>query len=102
MRGWSAFGPADEGLGPLQAVARESLVRARTVGARLHAGIKWLAADETAADAFRFANRAMWLQRGRGRTADHGDLYLSHVSDARVQASTDRVGVSCKDRRTVT
>ena len=52
-----------EGLGDLQAVARDSLGRARSVAARLHAGIERLASDEVAAEAFRFANRAMWQQR---------------------------------------
>lgn len=52
-----------ERLGALTATARESLRRARDVAKRLHAGIDRLAADETAAEAFRFANRAMWLQR---------------------------------------
>lgn len=52
-----------ERLGELQAVARDSLGRARNVAARLHAGIERLASDEVAAEAFRFANLAMWQQR---------------------------------------
>ena len=52
-----------ERLGALKSVARDSLARARSVAARLHAGIERLAADEIAAEAFRFANRAMWQQR---------------------------------------
>jgi len=52
-----------EKLGPLEPVARESLERARAVSARLRAGVTRLEQDGLAAEAFRFANRAMWLQR---------------------------------------
>lgn len=52
-----------ERLGALKSVARDSLVRARSVAARLHEGIERLATDEIAAEAFRFANRGMWQQR---------------------------------------
>jgi hypothetical protein len=57
------IGDPAERLGDLKTVARESLKRARDVAARLHAGIARLAGDEVAAEAFRFANRAMWQQR---------------------------------------
>src|SRR4029453_8767812 len=52
-----------EHLGGVKTGARESLLRARRVATRLHEGIKRLASDEVAAEAFRFANRAMWQQR---------------------------------------
>lgn len=52
-----------ERLDTLKDTGRQSLSRARGVAERLHAGIDRLAADETAAEAFRFANRAMWQQR---------------------------------------
>jgi hypothetical protein len=52
-----------EQLGAFETVARESLARARAVSGRLRAGIDCLINNPLAAEAFRFANRAMWLQR---------------------------------------
>src|SRR5262249_1321678 len=43
--------------------AAVALAQARAISARLRAGIGVLAAHPDAADAFRFANEAMWLQR---------------------------------------
>ncbi|MGD9933833.1 MAG: DISARM system helicase DrmA [Dehalococcoidia bacterium] len=43
--------------------AREAVRKARETLARLRTGIDLLGTDTTAADAFRFANRAMYLQR---------------------------------------
>jgi hypothetical protein len=63
-----------ESLAGLANVANASLSRARTAAGRLRAGIDLVAKGGVVADAFRFSNRAMWLQRvhsvaaGRRRT----------------------------------
>jgi hypothetical protein len=44
-------------------IARKNLAECRRALQRLAEGIDLLASDQQAADAFRFANRAMWLQR---------------------------------------
>ena len=49
-----------------KAEAEKALQKCRTALARIEAGIGLLKSDEKALDAFRFANRSMWLQRVRG------------------------------------
>jgi hypothetical protein len=49
----------------MEAVARASIGEARAMAARLRAGIEAVAVGGVVAEAFRFANRAMWLQRVR-------------------------------------
>ncbi len=50
-------------LGDYQDVAALGLERCRRAAERIRAGIEVLERDPDAAEAFRFANRAMWLQR---------------------------------------
>lgn len=50
---------------PFIASARQSLDSCRTTLARIRAGLELLSQEPRAAEAFRFANRAMWLQRVR-------------------------------------
>ncbi len=45
--------------------ARDAITQARAVATRIEAGIALLASDPNAAEAFRFANEAMWQQRIR-------------------------------------
>jgi hypothetical protein len=52
-------------LGEHERSGREAVERCRRTLARLKAGIDAVMGDEKALDAFRFANRAMWLQRVR-------------------------------------
>lgn len=52
-------------LAPFLASARQSLEDCRTTLARIRAGLELLSLNPQAAEAFRFANRAMWLQRVR-------------------------------------
>lgn len=52
-----------------EAAARVTLQRAREALARLYEGITVLEGNEQAAEAFRFANRAMWRQRIRSEYA---------------------------------
>lgn len=52
-------------LGEHEPSAREALEKCRRTGERLKAGIDKVLADPMALEAFRFANRAMWLQRVR-------------------------------------
>ena len=60
--GQKADDPA-EGLGAHEDAARESVVRCRRAVSRIREGIELITANEMAADAFRFSNRAMWQQR---------------------------------------
>lgn len=83
-----------EKLGTLESVARESLAQARRVADRLRTGIARLAEDALAAEAFRFANRAMWLQRvhtvaaaARRTAADTPFRELLSAADVRQQRS---------------
>jgi hypothetical protein len=64
-RAWLADREADvEGLPePLRPAARRALYRAGAIAGRITAGIDLLVADPPALDGFRFANRAMALQR---------------------------------------
>ena len=57
------LGSAD--LAPYLPSARQSLDQCRGTLERMRAGIELLGRDPQAAEAFRFANRAMWLQRIR-------------------------------------
>ncbi len=59
-----------EGLVEHEAAAREALRGCERAHARIREGISLLAKDEEAAEAFRFANRAMWLQRTRSIHAE--------------------------------
>jgi hypothetical protein len=52
-------------LGEHEPSAREALEKCRRTAERLKAGIDKVLADPKALEAFRFANRAMWLQRVR-------------------------------------
>lgn len=52
-----------EGLGEFREATERVLKRSREAANRIEAGIQILLDDEKAADAFRFANRAMYLQR---------------------------------------
>ncbi len=54
-----------KGLGEHEPSAREALEKCRRTGERLKAGIDKVLTDPMALEAFRFANRAMWLQRVR-------------------------------------
>lgn len=60
--------------------AAVALAQAREMAGRLRAGIEVLGADLDAAEAFRFANHAMWLQRihtlAANRRRDDGDVEL--------------------------
>jgi len=59
------IGDPGERLAGFDDVAREAVDRARRAAARLREGIDLLASDALAAEAFRFANLAMWHQRVR-------------------------------------
>src|SRR5262245_20416847 len=50
-------------LAAFQQVGKVALQRCREALSRIRDGLKLLVQDESAAEAFRFANRAMWLQR---------------------------------------
>ncbi len=52
-----------EGLSNFKSVAQQTINRCRTTLKRIEAGLDLLDKDETAAQAFQFMNRAMWLQR---------------------------------------
>ena len=56
-------------LAPYQLDAEDTLRQCRVTLARIRAGIDLLGRDPQAAEAFRFANRAMWQQRVRTRYA---------------------------------
>ena len=57
------LGDAAENLANFQQPAQENLDKCRYTLKRIRAGLKLLESDEQAAEAFRFMNRAMWLQR---------------------------------------
>lgn len=60
----------DEGLAEHSAAAQEALKKCELALERIREGISLLASDEKAAEAFRFANHAMWLQRTRSIHAE--------------------------------
>ncbi|MGP8281393.1 MAG: DISARM system helicase DrmA [Desulfomonilaceae bacterium] len=60
------------GLIDFEPIANESLNLCETALERIRNGINLICSDEAAADSFRFANRAMWLQRVRSIIADKG------------------------------
>jgi hypothetical protein len=60
-----------DGLSTHAQTGAEVIEVARRACARIEAGIALLAAEQTARDAFRFANRAMALQRVRSQWAEH-------------------------------
>ncbi len=72
-----------EALGDMESVAAQSLTRARAAAARLRAGIGLVAGGGVAAEAFRFTNKAMWLQRVRtvavGRRRTESDRRFSEL-----------------------
>ncbi len=55
----------DASLKPHASVAKEALRQCSRTLDRIREGLNLISTDEQAADAFRFANRAMWLQRIR-------------------------------------
>ncbi|MFN8105304.1 MAG: DISARM system helicase DrmA [Acidimicrobiia bacterium] len=59
----SRIGSADDGLDRDVETARTNLAEARAIAARLRSGIELLGTSSEAAEAFRFANAAMWQQR---------------------------------------
>ncbi len=66
----------EERLEPYRARAQEALAACERARVRIGEGLALLAADPRAAEAFRFANRAMWLQRIHTLTAEamrHGE-----------------------------
>ncbi len=60
---------AEERLVPHRAAAKEAHRGWEQAKGRIAAGIELVATDERASEAFRFANRAMWLQRVHGALA---------------------------------
>jgi hypothetical protein len=79
----------EELLEGLEETAREALRRCRRSQERIRQGIEQVCTDEQAAEAFRFTNRAMWLQRVRGALAERrrrGDP----VSEAEVDVPKNR------------
>lgn len=56
-------GIAGPEMDPHKEAAEAAIRRCREALARIEAGLRLLGKDEQAAEAFRFANRAMWLQR---------------------------------------
>jgi hypothetical protein len=59
------IGDPASGLAEHRVAATLAVARCREALARIEAGIELLATDSRAAEAFRFMNRAMWLQRTR-------------------------------------
>jgi hypothetical protein len=57
--------------------AHESIRTAREIADRVKAGIDLLATDPTAAEAFRFANEAMWRQRIQQKAIEHRERIAS-------------------------
>lgn len=55
----------DDALAPYAGAAEDSLDKCERTLERIRAGINLVSTDEHAAEAFRFANKAMWLQRIR-------------------------------------
>lgn len=75
-----------ERLADHEAAAHDTIDIGRTIADRIEAGIALLAQDPNAAEAFRFANEAMWRQRvqqiaiaHRRRQKDHSDTTISIV-----------------------
>lgn len=60
----------DSGLHDFQEAASRSLEACERALHRIRDGIRLVSRDETAAEAFRFANQAMWIQRVRSMVAD--------------------------------
>jgi hypothetical protein len=69
-----------DGIDTHKVAARDSLSKARMTLDRMRTGINLLSTDSRAADAFRFANRAMYLQRvhtvASGKRREDADLSL--------------------------
>ncbi len=59
-----------KGLADFRAAAQATVAACERVLGRIREGIALVAKDEMAAEAFRFANRAMWLQRTRSVLAE--------------------------------
>ena len=53
------------GLRPYRDAADDTIERCRTAAKRIGDGLELISTDSRAAEAFRFMNRAMWLQRVR-------------------------------------
>lgn len=60
----------DDSLSPYLGVAEDSLDECELTLERIRAGINLISTDEQAAEAFKFANKAMWLQRIRSTYAE--------------------------------
>lgn len=60
----------DPGLKPYVPMAKEALKKCSRTLERIRKGLNLISSDEQAAEAFRFANRAMWLQRVRSIYAE--------------------------------
>ena len=65
IRQQAAVREADDTLAPYADVAEDSLDSCGQTLRRIRSGIDLISKDEQAAEAFRFANKAMWLQRVR-------------------------------------
>src|SRR5207247_11206260 len=63
------IGDAHARLEGFEDTARDGLRRCGRAAERIRAGIELVATDPDAREAFRFANRAMWLQRVRSLAA---------------------------------
>jgi hypothetical protein len=79
------IGDPASGLGDYQDVAREAMDRCAEALGRIRAGVALLASSAQALEAFRFLNRAMWLQRVRS------------VLSERVRRSGDKVSLDDLD-----
>lgn len=81
----------EDGLGEHRAAAEAALDKADRAAGRIREGIDSLLRDDDAAEAFRFANEAMWQQRIRTTAAElrRGD---SSLDEATALARADVVG----------
>jgi hypothetical protein len=72
-----------------EATAEDALGLCRKAARRMRAGIDLLASDSRAAEAFRFANEAMWRQRVRSRVAERRRKDEQMAAEA-LEAEEDR------------
>ena len=77
-------------LAPFDVPARQALDNCRTTLQRIRAGLELLVKDSQAAEAFRFANRAMWLQR----------IHSIHTREVRQDKSADLAAIDIPINRT--
>ena len=71
----------DPGLQDFEETANRSLDSCETALRRIRDGISLVSTDETVAEAFRFANQAMWIQRIRSIVADYARKDLTKTFD---------------------